>query len=206
MMDIFKKYAVKNSLKRIKRSSEIAMNIAGRILGPLVHLDLPKYTTDSLMVYGSNDLLEILDDLSKNEDSDLSLEWEAGQTADNFKIWDGAEPISVLSEKSPSELFPYLLEPDYKFSAGSRKKWIAYSISSGQGKEKETVGHIFIHRFKGVFVKRRVRPSGVIRPENRNKDILLFTLIGQRSYIEYVKTKLELKSTKVPPEALNYEN
>lgn len=44
-----------------------------------------------------------------------------------------------------------------------------------------------------------------IEQEFSPKDVLLFTMIGEKSYVDYLKARIEVISTKCPPELLNVE-
>lgn len=83
-----------------------------------------------MIVYNNLSLKELLRKYSQGRE-EISLEKQEGQPLETFFVSeDGSkqgpcENVTVFSEKSPKELFPYLFDPDYKYSDNGQKKWIA---------------------------------------------------------------------------------
>jgi hypothetical protein len=85
--DFFEKYVVTNSVRRLPRrlSSRSFMYVAGRLIGPLVQVNIPKSMYDILLVYHSNELVEVIKGMSqKREGSGLYLKQDAGDTVEQF--------------------------------------------------------------------------------------------------------------------------
>jgi len=188
--DIAETYIVHNSLKEIptKTLKIVALKILSKILGPLCHLNTPKIHSDALLVYDNPAIESLMKELTQ-KNNELYLKHEAGQSIDNFFVEGTPESLTCLREKSPKEVFPYLFDPNYSYQEKSQKRWTALSIFE-QDKVK---GYIFIHMFKGVYVKSRLRknPRRPIEQEHKRKATLLFILLGERKYIKYIKTRIE---------------
>jgi hypothetical protein len=202
--DIAETYIVDNSLKEFptKTLKIVALKILSKIFGPLCHLNTPKIHSDALLVYDNPAIESLIKELTQKNNK-LYLKHEAGQSIDNFFVEGTPESLTCLREKSPKEVFPYLFDPNYSYQEKSQKKWTALSIFE-QDKVK---GYIFIHMFKGVYVKSRLRknPRRPIEQEHKRKATLLFILIGERKYIKYIKTRIEVLSTKYPQNLMDME-
>jgi len=205
LQDIAETYIVSNSLKSFPIKSFIvaALKFAGRIIGPLSHLTAPKIHSDTLLIYNNPEIISLIKEQLKKDK--LYLKHEQGQSIDNF-FTNGlkhSESITFLKEKPPKENFPYLFDPNYLYSEKRRKNWTAVSIIE----QEKVKGYIFIHMFKGVYVKSRLRksPRKPIEQEARQKETLLFIFLGERKYLQYLKTRIEIVSTKYPQNLIDME-
>lgn len=201
-LDILEMYTYRNSALRLKVSSKI-MFVWSRFIGPPIHVDVPKIAIESMLLYENAELTNTIKGLAeRKEGKGVRLQHDDGSPLDGFFVRDKAERITVLVEDSPKKVFPYILDEDYKPGDDGNKKWTSLAII--EGGSNRTVGHVFIHMFKGVFVKRRVSKQRT-RAEPSGRLVLHFLMIGERSYVEYIKNKLEILSAKFPVELLNAE-
>jgi hypothetical protein len=209
LLDLLEMYTVRNSLKSLpvkKSVSQVIVLSLSRVVGPLTYLTLPKLSFDILIVYKNPELVELIKDLTGKSEG-IYLKYEDGQSLDSFLAEERSEKITTLYEKSPKENFPYLFNPNYSYSDKDQKRWIAFRILENGLKNRKAVGCIFIHLFKGVFIKRKVKGSGrrPIKVEPKPMPVFLFIFVGERSYIHFIKTKIEVISTKFPLNILNVE-
>lgn len=211
LLDLLEMYTINNSLRYLPAKrvlSEAFIQFLSRIAGPLTYLSFPKLSFDMLLIYWNHEVVKLLKRLTKKDNnSHIRLKHEAGQSVDEFFTKGSCEKITVLNEKSPKEVFPYLFNPSYSYSEKERKKWVAFRMLERGLKNEKTVGYIFIHLFEGVFVKRRVKNIArqPVKIECKAKPVLLFIFIGERSYTQYIKTEIEVISTKIPREIMEYE-
>jgi len=195
MRDVIEMYTVDNSLTSVsKRRSSLRMvlQFSSGIIGPLCHLTLPKLSCEMLIVYNNPELVKSLKEFTDRTNR-IWFKHEEGQSVTNFFTEGHSERMTMLNERSPIENFPYLFNPKYIYSEKERKKWIALSIVEGDPKREKTVGHMFIHTFRALFIRKRVRPSGrrKLTEEIIPKEVFLFVLFGERSYIQFIKTKIK---------------
>lgn len=205
LTDLFQVYAVKNSLKKIKRKSEAGLYFVSRLLGPLANLQMPKFAFRTIMVYENPALDEFIENLLKSQDGLIGKQ-SGGESIPNL-LTAKPEKITLLIERSQLENFPYLLNPDYKYpDKDDHRKWTAVTLFEEGSEKEKVICRIFIHKHKAFFVKRYVRNSHkAVEAKADPRDAFLFFIIGERSQVEYLLTKIELVSTKVPTEILNYE-
>ena len=210
LLDLLEMY-INNSFRHLPAKRVLPQPLIlllSRIVAPLTYLSLPKFSFDMLFVYKTPEVVELIRSLAKRDNySHISLKHEGGQSADGFFTEvrrENGEKITVLNEKSPKENFPYLFNPSYSYSENGGKKWIAFRVLE---ENEKTVGYIFIHLFRGVFVKKRVKNTArqLFKLESKAKPVLLFIFIGERSYTQYIKTEIEVISTKIPREIMEYE-
>ena len=208
LQDIVEMYMVNNSLKsiRIKSLSKAILRFGSRIFGPLCYLTVPKLHSDMLIVYKNPEIVSFIKDLAKKDDK-VYMKHEGGQSIDNFFTEGQCEKISMLHERSPKENFPYLFNPDYSYSEKDQKRWIALSLNEKESKKEKVLGYMFIHLFRGISIKRKIKAGKrrPIEPEIKPKEALLFVLIGERNYMEYLKARLEVISTKYPLDLISME-
>jgi hypothetical protein len=204
--DFFEKYAVVNSLRRFPRRlrSRSLMYIGSRLIGPLIHIEVPKFMYDVVLVYDNPELVEALKKMiEKKAGVGLYLKPEAGDTVDQFFVENpSVDKITVLVEQSAMKVFPYLLDPKYSESEKPKRGWMALQVIDAHS--GRVVGRLFAHRFRGVFVKTIIKKERMVREEQR-RGAYQFTFMGERGYMQYVKTQLEINSAKVPPEILRME-
>lgn len=211
LLDLLEMYTINNSLRYLPAKRVLPQPLIlllSRIVAPLTYLSLPKFSFDMLLIYWNPEVVKLLKRLTKKDNnSHICLKHEAGQSVDEFFTKGSCEKITVLNEKSPKEVFPYLFNPSYSYSEKERKKWVAFRMLERGLKNEKTVGYIFIHLFEGVFVKRRVKNIArqPFKLESKAKPVLLFIFIGERSYIQYIKTEIEVISTKIPREIIDME-
>jgi len=210
MEDIAEAYLITNSLKSFPMETPTiaALKLASRIIGPICHLLIPRLHSETFFVYYNPEIKTRLIELT-DENNKLYLKCEVGQSIENLFTanWGSIEDISVLSEKSPKKVFPYLLDPSYEFSQEKDRKWAGLSIIEQEKRKKRIKGYLFIHMFKGIVIKKGkpeiIKKRGKYREkrmlEPADKLIVLFILIGERKYVEYLKTTIEITSIKCSP-------
>jgi hypothetical protein len=204
--DFFEKYAVANSLRRLPRRlrSRSFMYVGSRLIGPLIHIEVPKFMYDVVLVYDNPELVEVIKKMIERESSvGIYLKQEAGETVDQFFVENpNVDKITVLVEQSPMKVFPYLLDPKYAEWEKPKKGWSAFQVIDAHS--GRIVGRLFAHRFRGVFVKTIIKKERTVREEQR-RGAYQFTFLGERGFMQYVKTQIEINSAKVPPEILRME-
>lgn len=208
LQDIAETYMVDNSLKSfpIKSPTKVAIKFASRIIGPLCHMATPKIYSDALIVYKNQEIVSLIKQLAK-ANGKIYLKHEQGQSIENFFTSNRHERITVLTEKSPKENFPYLFNPNYSYSEKDKKKWIALSLRQKINDREKVLGYLFMHLFKGVLQKRKIKGKkrAHFEEEVKSAEVLLLIFIGERSHMEYLKTKIEIISTKYPTNLLYME-
>jgi hypothetical protein len=208
--DAFESYTVTNSMSRIPFGSKNLVFLAGKFLGPLANINVPKFGFEAPLVYETPELVSEVRHLAEcGEKSEVCLKHEAGLSMDQFFLDEGVakgERITVTLEKSPRALYPYLLDPNYVYSDKETRRWMAFCIS--EKASNRVLGRIFMHKFRAVSIKRRLRRGsggGRIDPDFQDRSAIQFVLIGDRGYIQYFKSRIEVLTTKVPPDLLNAE-
>ena len=197
--DLFERFVVTNSLARLPKRlrSEVPMYILGRLVGPLVILRKPDFGYEAPLVYESPELISLIKRLiERNTKVGLCLIQDKGDSASQFFVSDPTdEKITDLVEQSAKKVFPYLLDPSYSEPDKPRKGWISFAVKDLNA--DQTVGRIFIHRFKVAVM----RPSRKLRRpwSVSRRGALQFLMFGKRGYIEYISTQIGLNSTRVPP-------
>jgi hypothetical protein len=132
---------------------------------------------------------------------------------DVFAVENDTENITIFSEKSQKEVLPYLLDPSYKPLIDEKRKWVAFSIEKKlkakrrirtklRDKEKpqkneRAIGHIFIHSFKGRLLT-LVNEDNEWQKKPKRKDILLIMILGERSIVQHLDTKISAITAKAP--------
>jgi len=206
LADLVEKYAITNTLAKI--SDRGAINILSkplyRVLAPPAQLDVPKIKFDSIHVYKDN---RIFDFLENRLGSEFQIKHEDGLSLGQLRTITNCEKATSLIEKSPIENFPYIIDPDYKFTGNNRERWSFISISRLEKEKSKMVGGIFIHCFKGAKIKRKIKvvSRARVKYEYKPSKTLLFMFFGEKSVVEYVKSEIELISPKVPQDILNIE-
>ncbi|MDW7726821.1 MAG: hypothetical protein SCH70_06845 [Candidatus Methanoperedens sp.] len=204
LTDMMERYAISNSLEQIHgKILQHLLPIFSRILGPIVHLSIPKFSFNKVMIYKNPDVVKLFKDLL----DDNKIKYIEGYPLEKFFNEEKGEQLIKLIEKSPKETYPYILDPNYSYNDNEqrKKKWIAFKIIN-EG-TNEASGYIFIHLFKGFFMKRKLKNgTPVIKKEGVNKGVYLITFIGNRNFIEYLKYQIETISIKVPLEIINIEH
>jgi len=205
MQDIAQTYLIDNSLTKLPTKSLkiVILKISSRIFGPLCHLTAPKIHSDILLVYNNRDAASFIKELAK-ENSSLKLRHEQGQSIENFFVSNlgNLQSITCLREKTPREVFPYFFDPNYSYQE-KHGKWTALSIIV----DNKVRGYLFIHMFKGVYLRRRIRKSQrkPVEQEPQQKEALLFIFIGERKYVIYLKTRIETLTIKYPQSLMDTE-
>jgi hypothetical protein len=100
------------------------------------------------------------------------------------------------------KVFPYLLDPNYPESDKPKKGWMSMQVVDTH--TDRIVGRLFANRFRSVFVKTVFKQERA-RREEKMLGAYQFLLMGERGYMQYVKTQIEFNSAKVPPEVLRIE-
>jgi len=185
LQDIIETYLIHNSLKSFptKSLTTVTLKLASRTIGPLCYLSAQKLHSDVILVYNNPEIKSLLKGLTR-EDRDIYLKHAAGQSMENFFTREECEKITVLQEKSPKENFPYLFDPNYTYSEKDKKKWIALSLNKKKRRKESVLGYMFIHLFRGIFLKRIIkghRKRRLVKEKVKPQEALLFILIGKRS-------------------------
>ncbi|MBI2938377.1 MAG: hypothetical protein HYY22_09230 [Thaumarchaeota archaeon] len=201
--DFFETYAMKNSLRRLPVSGSV-LYLLGRIIGPLVSVEVPKFTFDTLLVYETPELTSEIKNLSnekrQNDKNNLILKHNAGESIEQlFTVSSRGHMLTALVEDSPKKLFPYLFGSE---ESTDQNGWTSLTVFDSNA--KSVVGYIFIQKFKGVFVKRIVKTERV-KSESRKTAAYQFIFIGERSSISYIKNLVEINAAKVPQSVLDIE-
>lgn len=114
------------------------------------------------------------------------------------------QSIACLKEKSLKENFPYLFDPNYSHQGEKdQRKWAVLSIIENN----KVKGYLFIHVFKGIKLKTRPRqsPRKPIERVLQQREVLLLIFFGERRYVEYLKTQMEILSTRYPQNLIDAE-
>jgi len=216
LIDMMEKYIMNNSLEHLQSNTALLQSIVAvlsRLLGPVVHLSLPKFTFGRILIYKNPEVVKLIrqlniDNTVNKEHDNIYLKFIDGCPEWRFFEDRPGEKLINLMELSPKKIYPYLLDPDYSYDKNERRKrkWIAYNLVKECSKDNRIVGYAFIHEFKGIFIKRNYRKTERNRDKNYEvKPVLLFTFVGERSIIEYLKYQIEIISSKVPLESINMD-
>jgi hypothetical protein len=199
--DLVEKYTVTNSLSRLPLESKGFLYVASRLIGPIVYINFPRLSFDSVLVYENSELDQLIRKFAeKSNDREISLRYEAGESLDQFFVdQQGTKLITAMVEESPKKLFPYLVDPE---SLATGKGWTALAIVNA--KSGIVAGHVWISKFKGVYLKTKIKLD---RPRQDPKFIraFQFIFIGERPDVQYIKNQIELNTAKVPPNVMDKE-
>ena len=171
------------------------LTIVARVISPIIYYEFPKMTYKELFVYSNPKLIDFIKQLTKGH-GNLRLKQVDGYSVDGFLVSEDTDRLSDLVDKLPNETFPYLLNPDYKFSDSVKKKWIALQVLKKQSKNKEPVGQIFIHMFR--IPKEPSKRNGIRNWKERKREVYMFMMMGERSSIMYIHTKISAVSLQCP--------
>ncbi len=203
-VDVMEKFVVTNSLGKFPKRfrSKTALYILSRLIGPLFRIQKPDLANEVLLVYENPELVGNLKRMTqRTPGSSFYLQQEAGDSTNQFFVADPTDDkITVLVERSPKMVFPYLLDPGYSQSDKPRKGWISYSVVDST--LERPVGKIFIHRFKAGIVNRKLGRTR-FRSITQRRGALQFFLFGSGNYIRYLKTQIEINSARVPASAIS---
>jgi hypothetical protein len=189
--DVMNTYMVENSSTKLSTDSKIpkaVFSIITRVIGPLIYYTFPKFTFKSLFVYNNPQLREFIKQLSQGHRNIRLKQIDGCSLEDFFVKEDCSDETDDLEDKLPNDLFPYLFKSDYKFSDKDKKRWIALQVLRKQSKDKEPVGQMFIHMFKTL--EPRVEIPYRIKPRMKERIVLMFMIMGERSTIQYITTKI----------------
>ncbi len=214
--DLLEKYTITNSLQRSPMRSRMLLYVAARLFGPVVDINLPRFSCEATLVYETQELIETIQGLvkldedkgaGKAEDTGakklqkMSLKPEGGQSTDLFFMYGRGDAfrLTAVVEESPKTVFPYLLDPD---SRDDGKGWIALAILEAGA--NRTVGHVFIQKFAGVYVKTKLKQERHTA-EPMRKRAFQFFLLGERPYVQYLKNAIEINAPRVPSYVMDKE-
>jgi hypothetical protein len=193
--DVMNTYLIENSSRKMSSSGKVpkmAFTFVTRVISPIIYYDFPKVTYKELFVYSNPRLRDFIKQLTKGH-GNLRLKQVDGYSVDAFLVTEDSDNLSDLVDKLPDETFPYLLNPDYKFSDKVKKKWIALQVLKKQSKEKEPVGEIFIHIFR-IPKEQPDRHNRLVKFKERKREVYMFLMMGERSPIQYIYTKVSAMS------------
>lgn len=213
LLDMMEMYIMNNSLKQIRGNTVLLQSIVAvlsRILGPVVHLSFPKFTFDRILIYKNPEVVELIKKLNvanmvHKEHDNICLKYIDGCPEWKFFEPRYGEKLTNLIELSPKKIYPYLLDPNYSYNKNEKRKrkWIVFNILKECQKDNKIVGYAFLHEFKGAIAKRNYRKSR--HNQYETKPVFLFTFVGERNIIEYLKYQIEIISSKVPLDSINVE-
>ena len=197
--DVMNTYLIENSSRKLSSNSAVPkmlFTLVTRIISPLIYYSFPKMSYKELFVYNNPKLREFIKQLNQGH-GNLRLKQSEGYSVDGFLVSEDCDRLSDIVEKMPNEVFPYLLNPDYKFSDTVKKKWIALQVLKKQSKSKEPVGQMFIHMFRIPRVVNK-RNRGKQKEIEREREVFMFTMMGERSSIQYIYTKISAIALQCP--------
>lgn len=215
--DIMATYLVENSSRQLTndyRLSKILFTLTTRLISPLIYFNFPKMTFKEMFVYRNPKLIEFLKQLNQGR-GDLQVRQTDGDSLANVLVTDkDCDKLSDIAEKENSIVFPYLLNPEYKFT-DSHKKWTSLQVirrhDNNRNKQttlqtkdekagianEEPVGQIYIHAFRIPRV-RVDRGSGRPKEIEPQRDVLMLMMMGERSPILYLHTKITAMALPCP--------
>lgn len=196
--DVMNTYLIENSSRKLSSSGKVPkmlFTLVTRVISPIIYYQFPKMTYKELFVYSNPKLIEFIKQLTKGH-GNLRLKQVDGYSVDGFLVSEDTDRLSDIVDKLPNETFPYLLNPDYKFSDSAKKKWIALQILKKQSKNKEAVGQIFIHMFR--IPKEPNKHDRIHNLKERKREVFMFMMMGERSSILYIHTKISAVSLQCP--------
>ena len=197
--DVMNTYLIENSSRKLSSNSAVPkmlFTLVTRIISPLIYYSFPKMSYKELFVYNNPKLREFIKQLNQGH-GNLRLKQSEGYSVDGFLVSEDCDRLSDIVEKMPNEVFPYLLNPDYKFSDTVKKKWIALQVLKKQSKSKEPVGQMFIHMFRIPRVVNK-RNRGKQKEIEREREVFMFTMMGERGSIQYIYTKISAIALQCP--------
>ncbi|MBO8179735.1 MAG: hypothetical protein H0Z19_04535 [Archaeoglobus sp.] len=219
--DIAEKYFIENSLRKLPGSKSfysIFMTFLARVLGTITFFEIPPIKFDVLLVYANENIRKFIKELTvdentqtygKNNKREIVLKYANGLKPSEFfedKLFKPPR-ITVLSEKSPIENFPYLFDSEYNLGDKNKNcgKWIMYTLK--EGINGRVVGYVIIQAFKGLKIKRKFRNINrhPIKFEGKAETVYMFIFIGRRGEIEYFKNEVALRTAKFDPSLIDVE-
>jgi hypothetical protein len=203
--DFAEKYFIENS-KQIASGQlffRMLLGIMVKALGPLVYVTVPKFSNCDLLVYNDKELDKTIESFL-GDDKSLKLQPEQGRSFKEFFTADSGghfncENITILEKERPKEVFGYLLDIDYAQPLKERKRWMSFKILEVRGKKTRPVGNLFVHMFRGATVFSQKKLHGYPDPLH---ELLYIFIFGERSYVDYIKSKIEMNSVKAPSDII----
>lgn len=215
--DVMNAYLVENSTRRWssnEKVSKMALALVSRVISPIMYYDFPKMTYKEIFVYRNPKLCEFIKQLCQGH-GNLRLKQTDGFSVEVLLVTDrDCDKLSDIVEKEHSTVFPYLLDPEYKFLDSSHKKWTSLQVikkptnkestersevseSKTQSTPEEPVGQIFVHAFR---IPRVIVDHGRGKPKEKEpqRDVLMFMMMGERSSIQYIYTKVSAMALMCP--------
>jgi hypothetical protein len=239
--DMAEMYTVNNSIKDsvfTKYQSRFLLHITARLIGPLIFINEPNFMVDRLLIYWNEEINKIIyfyltKDNSKSEHyfemSNYHLkqpnrygELETDQIIDIFLKKRTGESIKNFFNKSPIELFPYLLKsrdlnlgmPDERSKTpgtsstqeNPHQQWLAFKVLNKEN-PPVIVGYLILHSYKGlpIKVKLKTRRNNTQRRITDQVDVFHIIFYGERGFMNFLKTEFQLNSTPYPLDMLIYE-
>ncbi len=223
LYDFMDTYMVENTVRKLSIDtmvSRVGLSLLAPVISPLTYFKFPKMTFKEMVVWKNDDLTSLLTKYTEAND-DFYFKHEGGKVlGDVLAIENKTENITIFSEESQKKILPYLLDPDFteeqKKNPDNERKWAAFSIQKRvkkprkKAKEKadteleyeyKTIGHIFIHGFKGRLLVRENENNRYPLIAKR-KDVLLIMLLGDRSNAEFIENTVNRIAVKVPLERM----
>ncbi len=209
-MDLFEAYTVTNSVQKLPLRSKSLLFLAGKFFAPIAHIDVPKFTMAAPLVYENPELSREMLRLTNQNEPDLKvyLKDEDGLTLKSFFEGDydvKAESITVMGSQSPKAVMPYILDSNYKYESYERRVWSGFSIVDTT--QSRAIARGFVHKFRAVAAQTKATKGGEkLTPNYVNMKAIQFVLVGDRSFVQYFKIKVESLAVKVPSEVLNIKD
>ena len=86
---------------------------------------------------------------------------------------------------------------------GSR---IEADLLEAENKKEKVLCHVYVQKYRAFFLKRYVKNvHRDVEAKADPKDAYLFILVGERSQVDYLQTRIEMITTKVPMDFLTVE-
>ncbi|MGC8621915.1 MAG: hypothetical protein ACP5U0_08390 [Caldisphaera sp.] len=203
--NILQTYIVDNSFKSLHRKSiDVLLKLTALLLGPICSFKVSALGTETFLVYFNDKIEQLIKEMTIKDQENSQVKKKKisfkevkdfGLSVEEFFMADRkGENISLMTTQSPKELFPYLFDPSYTYASKDKKTWMALDIIAYNGYENKIQGILFMHKFKFKTIK---KSNSDIKPA------LLFILLGNQEYIQYIKTTIEIITVKFPMELIS---
>jgi hypothetical protein len=205
--DVMDTYLLKNSIELKNRNSRVALSFIAPIFGPLIFFSFPKTSFKQLTILYNDQIRDLLRKYQKGEENFFFRHEDGHELEDLFVFDNNIENINIFSSRGQKDILPYLFDPNYVYPSKDKsqenKMWAAFSIIRKSQEKENVLGHIFIHSFKGIELTTKIQPhTSDYDGKPKRKEILLIMILGQRSIVNYLETKITLISAKAPLERL----
>ena len=219
------RFLLTNSLKKMPKFRAPFWRLLIRVCGPVLHIQMPRFGYEELIVYDEKGLQQKLCDLSdEKRASGIILQHVQGLKITELILesnMNRSERIHLLAQRTPIENFPYLYGLEQSTQC---KVWGLFRIVDAKAPTK-SLGQFYVHVFRGLLIRQRLRqieepdrqktPSrklkvdqasdGHVKREYAEEAVFLFILIGEQTTAKYVATELGLTANKFPRDLISIE-